>query len=359
VNRRLFTRGAAAGLAVLACLLPAAPAGAARAPGGSFSGDLTGVSCADGDCWAVGSTGNNAAIADHWNGSAWSVVQLPAPPQSYSTELPAISCTSFASCWAVGDYGSDTTSALLPYAEHWNGVAWSVVTLPHPKGAFDTGLVSVSCISTVLCWAAGTAGGPGTPLLERWNGHVWRLARAPALAHSTPEGVYCAGLTNCWVTGYDRKGTLAARWDGSTWSLTATPPSGGGELLSLSCMERDCMAVGDNGGRTLAEHWNGSAWTVTHTWRLTAFLEGVSCSKGFHCMATGNRIRGRVFSEAWNGSAWRVVTPEWPKGSAAADLVGVSCVNPVDCWSVGSTFNDVTEASLIEHWNGTKWSIVS
>ena len=119
------------------------------------------------------------------------------------------------------------------------------------------------------------------------------------------------------------------------------------------------MAVGDNAGRTLAEHWNGSAWTVTHTWRLTAFLEGVACTAGFQCMATGNRVRGRVFSEFWNGSGWHVVTPEWPKGSAGAALVGVTCVNARDCWSVGSKFNGAEGTSLIEHWNGTNWSIAA
>ena len=141
MNRRLTGLGVAAGL-VLGCLLPAAPAGAAPAPGSSFYGDLTGVSCGNArNCWAVGSTGNNAAIAEHWDGSAWSVVHLPAPRQSDSTDLPSISCTGLASCWAVGTYQSTTTSAELPYAEHWNGRAWSVVKLPHPAGVFVTDAV--------------------------------------------------------------------------------------------------------------------------------------------------------------------------------------------------------------------------
>ena len=359
MNRRLTGLGAAAGLA-LACLLPAAPAGAAPGPGSSFSGDLTGVSCGTArSCWAVGSTGNNAAIAEHWDGSAWSVVHLPAPRQSDSTDLPSISCTGLASCWAVGTYQSTTTSAELPYAEHWNGRAWSVVKLPHPAGVFVTDAVSVSCSSSVSCWAVGTAYSRSRPLLEYWNGHVWALKQAPAIgAKSTLEGVYCARSTDCWATGYGGKnGTLAAHWDGSAWSVTPTPNSG--ELLSTSCAGRDCMAVGDNAGRTLAERWNGSAWTVTHTWRLTAFLTGVFCTRGFHCMATGNRIRGRVFSEFWNGSGWHVVTPEWPQGSHAAALVGITCVNATDCWSVGSTFYVANFFSLIEHWNGTRWSIAA
>jgi hypothetical protein len=363
VNRRPAWRGAAAGLAVLACLLPAAPAGAAPPPGGSFSGDLSGVSCVSAsDCWAVGGTSNNVAITDHWDGSAWSVVHIPAPRHSYTTNLPSISCTAVASCWAVGDYGSSTTNKELPYAEHWNGTAWSVVTMPHPAGAFDSEADSVSCATATNCWAAGTAGSPARPLLERWNGHVWALRRAPAIGpRSTPEGVSCARASDCWITGLNGKnGTLAAHWNGHAWSVTPTPTSSKAdfELLSTSCVKRDCMSVGD-GSATLAERWNGSAWAVVpsgHTW---AILAGVSCFTGFHCLATGNTIRGRVFSEVWNGSAWYIVRPTVPHGSQASGLVGVDCVTATDCWSVGVTFNGVDGFSLIEHWNGKSWSLAS
>jgi len=37
----------------------------------------------------------------------------------------------------------------------------------------------------------------------------------------------------------------------------------------------------------------------------------------------------------------------------------VSCVNLVFCWAVGTSGHDGSEPSLIEHWNGTAWSIVA
>jgi uncharacterized membrane protein len=362
-------RAAAAGLAaVLACLLPAAPAGAAPAAGGRFIGDLTGVSCVSAsDCWAVGGTGNNVPVTEHWDGTAWSLVHIPAPRGSYTAGLPAISCTGAASCWAVGDYGATATSKQLPYAEHWNGTAWSAVKLPHPAGAFVSGLVSVACASAVNCWAVGTAGSPAAPLIERWTGHGWAMTRIAALgARSDPEAVYCASAGDCWITGLTgRNDTLAAHWDGRTWSVTPTPvsASSGGELLSTSCGGpaggRNCVSVGDNSPHTLAEHWNGSAWAVTPTGSRRGFLEGVSCTAGFHCLATGNTFSARALSEVWNGSSWRAVLLPLPHGAQAAALVGVSCVTATDCWSAGSSFNGVNGVSLIEHWNGTAWSVAS
>jgi hypothetical protein len=364
VKARRAALGAAAGLTALAWLLPAAPAGAAPAAGGSFGGDLTGVSCVSAsDCWAVGSTGNNITVTDHWDGTAWSVLHVRAPRGSYTAELPAISCSGAASCWAVGDYGSAATSKLLPYAERWNGRAWSPVTLPHPAGAFVSGLVSVACASAVSCWAVGTAGSPTAPLAEHWNGHAWAMVRIAALgARGDPEGVYCASAGDCWITGLTgRNASLAAHWDGHTWSVTPTPGSGSGdgELLSTSCSGRDCVSVGDDSPHTLAERWNGSAWAVTPTGSRHGFLKGVSCTARFQCLATGNTLGGRALSEVWNGSSWRVVLlPLRPRARAAA-LVGVSCAAAADCWSVGSSFNGSNGFSLIEHWNGTSWSVAA
>jgi hypothetical protein len=64
----------------------------------------------------------------------------------------------------------------------------------------------------------------------------------------------------------------------------------------------------------------------------------------------------RAFSEIWNGSRWRVVTPPTPPGSSRSGLAGVSCPGPADCWAVGDQVVG-SGSSLIEHWNGTTWSI--
>ena len=166
MNRRLFTRGATAGLAVLACLLPAAPAGAGPAPGGSFSGDLTGVSCTDGVCWAVGSTGNNAAIADHWNGSAWARAD-----SGLNAAFNAVSCTVGLTCLGVGINSSEMASS-----ERWDGSQWHPVTTPAPSGT-DSQLNGISCVTASDCWAVGDQFTATTTLnlIEHWDGKSWSV----------------------------------------------------------------------------------------------------------------------------------------------------------------------------------------
>jgi hypothetical protein len=127
------------------------------------------------------------------------------------------------------------------------------------------------------------------------------------------------------------------------------------------------MAVGGNGATLqnypLAQRWNGSAWKVTSTGTVGthyAALNEVSCTAGFKCLAVGYRV-GRqspgAFSELWDGARWHTLTT--PTGSPGLyELLGVSCVTASDCWAVGG-IPGVNAGSLIEHWNGSAWSIVS
>jgi hypothetical protein len=123
---------------------------------------LTGVACiASGDCWAVGYSESQSdptdfrRIAEHWNGASWSIVVTPAPsgPNSFT----GISCAQ-SQCAAVGSIGQQ------PLADRWDDAHWtteSVTTLTN--GADFQG---VSCVSATTCVAAGIGFGGGT-LIER------------------------------------------------------------------------------------------------------------------------------------------------------------------------------------------------
>lgn len=56
--------------------------------------------------------------------------------------------------------------------------------------------------------------------------------------------------------------------------------------------------------------------------------------------------------EHWDGTSWSVVPNEHPGGFH--ELTGIAAVSSADVWAVGSG----TTQPLIEHWNGTSWSIV-
>jgi hypothetical protein len=78
--------------------------------------------------------------------------------------------------------------------------------------------------------------------------------------------------------------------------------------------------------------------------------------------AVGQAANGSTYStliEHWNGSAWSIVpSPNTPGLSNV--LTAITVVSANDIWAVGystdnSTFNNFT---LTLHWNGTTWSIV-
>ncbi|HEV2377093.1 MAG TPA: hypothetical protein VGS19_33635 [Streptosporangiaceae bacterium] len=363
----------------MACCLAPATAGAATratapgapATGATFAGFLDETACVTAnDCWAVGQTDSQFAAAEHWNGSAWSMVPVAGPPGAINSWLPSVSCASRTDCWAVGEY-EGSTGKQVAYAEHWDGTAWSPVAVRVPSGSVLPLLNSVSCASTDSCWASGIVN--GTTYMERFNGRAWTDVRSPGLGSETDiQRVSCPSATDCWVSGNrgigSHSGTLTGHWTGGAWAVVTTPTSHnpGDRLVGISCHANTCMTVGDRNANPnpnpLAQRWNGSAWTVTPTGIARASLSAVSCVSDGTCMAVGGTDggNGRVFTERWAGMRWRVVPAPTPAVSKAASLVGVACVSSMDCWGVGNYVSTATgDRSLIEHWNGHAWSVVS
>src|SRR6266568_4599410 len=98
--------------------------------GGNF---LFGVSATSADdAWAVGEQALGGlfviSLAEHWDGSAWSVVS--GPVVGSQQELDGVAAISPDDAWAVGWYQDPSDSELYPLIEHWDGTAW----LPVPDG---------------------------------------------------------------------------------------------------------------------------------------------------------------------------------------------------------------------------------
>jgi hypothetical protein len=108
---------------------------------------------------AVALTGAGAAIA--LAGPAL------AAPAGVSQALNGVVEISPNDAWAVGNT-TDITGFVgaKPIAIHWNGIAWSVSTLPD-LGTGGT-LASVTASSATSVWAAGSPG--GTTSVLHWNG---------------------------------------------------------------------------------------------------------------------------------------------------------------------------------------------
>jgi hypothetical protein len=126
-----------------------------------------------------------SAIALAWHGSAWQSMSVPSPGPGYAN-LASVSCATVKSCLAVGEYhfGPYLDSG-QEYAASWNGKAWKLDSLPAPPGGGKgkgSSLTDVTCLSATDCAAVGSAGEPGSNVTSYsafWNGRGWKFIRFP------------------------------------------------------------------------------------------------------------------------------------------------------------------------------------
>jgi hypothetical protein len=256
-------------------------------------------------------------------------------------------CTGHANCWAVGFYFSSlTTETGFNEVLHWNGTTWSQVTVPSPGGTAPSDiseLFSVRCIAAGNCWAVGeyTANGALLNQMLHWNGTRWSLAATPNPG-GTGSGkvnqlfdVLCKTATNCWAVGDDGSAVSQTlnevlHWNGTKWSPAATPNPGGTSandinvLLSIRCPgSGTCLAVGGYG---------------------TFTSPAISLNQAL----------------LWNGTTWTQVTTPNPAGTTTDGdtnvLLGIGCTSPSNCWAAGFVANPPGSGGEALHWNGAEWS---
>ena len=159
-------------------------------------------------------------------------------------------------------------------------------------------------------------------------------------------------------------------WDGSVWS--SAPGAGAGLPLAITCPDATtCIAVGvglASPEPTFAEVWNGTKWSVVPTPNIAGEganeLHAVSCPSVTSCFAVGSAFNGsapRTLIEHWNGTTWSISPSPTPAGGGIPGLESLQCLSDSSCYAEGSyetvTGSDVVP--LVEHWDGTTWSIVA
>ena len=337
--------------------------------------------------WAIERTRNPAIHVSDGDGSAHVTITLS-----------AVSCVSAKSCTAVGSsvagYPSDDNIDYytLMLAEHWNGSRWSVQSAPSPVGNpsytpdYPT-FSGVSCSSTSACTAVGpfsTNDGPEMALAERWNGSSWALqntANGTGTAGGALDAISCASTTTCMAVGsylspHNVRAALVEHWDGTSWTIDTVPtPSGFDGLSGVACMSAtSCIAVGSAGAATLAETWNGSTWTIQSTPTPTdadsSGLSSVSCTSATDCIAVGSSLTCQLsgcgsgvnessLAERWNGSTWMIQSTPNLSGASQSGLSSVSCTSPTSCMAVGLSDGNDHQTTLAEAWNGLDWTLQS
>jgi hypothetical protein len=169
--------------------------------------------------------------------------------------------------------------------------------------------------------------------------------------------------------------TLVEHWDGNRFRQVTSPdPQPNDVLFGVEAVSgTDVWAVGETWPATadfdspLAEHFDGTTWTVVPLPALpsgSGLLRGVAASSPDDVWAVGSELSGPADSNAatltehWNGTAWHVVSSPDP-GHFGNSLDSVTVVSPRDAWAVGTSATTAHgTATLIEHWDGTKWSVV-
>src|SRR5262249_39614478 len=117
---------------------------------------------------------------------------------------------------------------------------------------------------------------------------------------------------------------------------------------------------------TLVEHWNGTAWSIVSSPNSGGYdyLSSVAVVSSTDVWAVGSTAAddnspSQTLVEHWNGTAWSVVSSSGP-GTRNNYLAAVAPIAANDVWAVGSYENVINGPyrTLIEHWNGTAWSVV-
>ena len=299
---------------------------------------------------------------------------------SGDNHLESVSCLSTSFCVAVGSHVTADGSRTSIFS--WNGTSWAFVNSPNSNltPTDNNRLLDVSCTSVTSCLAVGYYDSTSSsgPLVLAFDGSTWTLAATPIIPNSDnvyPDSVSCSTATSCMATGSyfenSVQGLFIASWDGVSWTLLTLPNlSSQTDLGGIDCFAATtCTAVGyyDSNGfdHTLILTWDGTAFTQvaspttgTHDNRLYS----VSCTSAASCTAVGRYTNDasirQTLALTWDGSTWTHL--DSPNfGDGNNRFDTVSCASPTSCTAVGYfTVNDVTQA-LIEYFDGSSWQAIA
>jgi hypothetical protein len=109
------------------------------------------------------------------------------------------------------------------------------------------------------------------------------------------------------------------------------------------------------------EHWNGTKWSFVPAEQVSAddVLDGVAVVTSDDVWAVGSTAtiqsrRDHSVIEHWDGTRWSAVPIPDPPGVDFLHKVAVVSAN--DAWAVGTYAPNLQSMPLAMHWNGRNWS---
>lgn len=208
-----------------------------------------------------------------------------------------------------------------------------------------------------------------------------------ALSGLTPGTVYFYRVTSCskkgCATGTGSFETFPGCPDvvppvSGSWQNVSSPNVSGAtlasnQLLGVSAVSgNNVWAVGwaqdpnvPSYKRTLIQHFDGNLWSIVASPNsqndVSSQLHSVSAGSANDVWAVGSSHNGgaptRTLIQHWDGTQWTIVSSPSPDGQIN-ELHGVAALSADDVWAVGyrgGTSNETPLETLILHWDGTSW----
>jgi hypothetical protein len=203
---------------------------------------------------------------------------------------------------------------------------------------------------------------------------TWQVDSSPNPAGSTfsqLNAAFTASPTQAWAVGQTRVAasgdgfeTLIEEWNGSTWSVVPGAPASA-SASSLNGVSgsgpSDIWAVGQNASTSFIEHSNGQSWSHVASPAsepADGQLNAVSADSPTDAWAGGSATNANdtvvPLIEHWNGTQWSVSPNAINDGGR---ILSIAAISPADVWALAAVGKG--NPAVIEHWNGTQWSIVS
>jgi hypothetical protein len=249
--------------------------------------------------------------------------------------------------------------------------AWDVVPVASPSVG---SLRGVHVVAPDDVWAVGTSA--AETLIEHWDGQSFDVVPSPNRRDRTNvlEAVDGVDADDVWAVGHaDVTDFIGARsliehWNGSQWSIVASPNRGDRDTVNqltgvAAVAPDDVWAVGTRydyspGFHPIVMHWDGAMWRFVRN-GCVGGLSKVDARSAHDVWAVGGSN-----SCHYNGRRWRnVPAAPAPNPEATVDLIDATIVGASDVWAVGEEVIECGESVCfsgeIQHWNGTKWSHVT
>jgi hypothetical protein len=220
--------------------------------------------------------------------------------------------------WAVGA-DQDANGLWHTLTEHWDGSAWSVVNAVD-AGSNGNQFYAVKALASNNVYAVGQQAGAGFPnqaLIERWNGTAWSVVASPADASASalPLGL-TATASALTVVGQQETDTApytnyAAAGSPGALSIQNTPNAGAGE--------NDLFAAATAAdGSTWAVGWDIDHTTDLHDPLALQGVNGVWSVVSTPSLSTGGDTGFAAITAIPGGGMWAVGVTATSKSNYSA-----------------------------------------